>query len=90
MNLKNIATLILLLFVLTGNVFAEKPQLTLVGWGIHKKNLDKFFADAEEVGFDVLITWSTDPVFLAKSVGLGATHNNQDCSSCGHGVDDHD
>ena len=75
MNLKNIATLILLLFVFTGNLFSEEPQLTLVAWGIDKKNLDKFFADAEEVGFDVLITWSTDPVFLKKAVKLGEKHN---------------
>jgi hypothetical protein len=75
MNFKKNAVLLLLLFVLTGNIFAEKSQLTLVGWGIDEKNIDQFFADAEEVGFDVLITWSTDPVFLKKAVTLGEKYN---------------
>ena len=65
----------LVLFIFIGNIFAEELQLTLVGWGIDRKNIDKFFADAEEVGFDVLITWSTDPVFLKKAVKVGEKYN---------------
>lgn len=48
---------------------------TLTGWGIDAKNPDKFIADAEEVGFDVLITWSNDPVFLNKTVEIAKKHN---------------
>ena len=51
------------------------PELTLVGWGINAKNLDTFFADAAEIGFDALITESTDSVFLEKAVNLGKIHN---------------
>ncbi len=51
------------------------PQLTLVGWGLDAKNLDTFFAGAAEVGFDELITSSTDPVFLEKAVNLGGMYN---------------
>jgi hypothetical protein len=49
--------------------------VTLVGWGVDHKNLDSFMADAEAVGFDVLITWSTDPVELAKTVQAAGKHN---------------
>jgi len=75
MSLKKSVILILSFFVLAGNVFSEQVQRTLVGWGIDKKNTDHFLTEAEEVGFDVLITWSTDPVFLEKAVKLGEKHN---------------
>lgn len=55
--------------------------VTLTGWGISEKNLDKFIADAKAVGFDVLITWSTDPVFLKKAVEAG-NRNNIKIFSC--------
>ena len=68
----------LMIFVSLGmfNGFADDSKsITLTGWGIDAKNPDKFIADAEEVGFDVLITWSTDPVFLKKAVEGGKKHN---------------
>jgi hypothetical protein len=47
----------------------------LTGWGTDSKNLEKFIADAEEVGFDVLISGSNDPVFLKKTVEVAKKHN---------------
>ena len=56
--------------------FADSNNsITLTGWGIDEKNTDKFIADAAAVGFDVLITWSNDPVFLEKAVKCGNRHN---------------
>lgn len=74
MKQKIIVTLILLACLVCTVSFGNS-NLTLVGWGIDKKNLDKFFADAAEVGFDVLITWSTDPEFLKKAVEAGNKYN---------------
>jgi len=55
---------------------AESPgDLTLAGWGIDERNLDTFFADAAAVGFDELITWTTDPGMLAKAVAAGEKHH---------------
>jgi hypothetical protein len=62
----------------SGSKSNSQPQnqdLTLVGWGIDFKNLDKFFADAESVGFDVLVTWSIDVELLKKAVEAGEKHN---------------
>lgn len=54
---------------------ADSDDLTLVGWGISRSDLDAFMAEAEAVGFDALITWSTDPEFLTRAVEAGAEHN---------------
>ena len=52
--------------------FADGDRsVTLTGWGIDEKNLDQCMADAAAVGFDELITWSTDPAFLRKAVAAG-------------------
>jgi hypothetical protein len=75
MKQKIITSLILLILGLTGTASSENTKLTLVGWGIDKKNVDKFFFEAAKVGFDVLITWSTDPEFLKKAVKAGKKHN---------------
>ncbi|MEA3400174.1 MAG: hypothetical protein U9R79_02910 [Armatimonadota bacterium] len=56
-------------------VAAENDTVTLTGWGIDAKNLDAFMAEAEAVGFDALITWSTDPELLRRAVEAGARHN---------------
>ena len=75
MKKKTIMALILLSCGLISSGFSENQNLTLVGWGIDSKNLDKFFADAESVGFDVLVTWSIDVEFLKKAVEAGKKHN---------------
>ncbi|MGC9318432.1 MAG: hypothetical protein ACP5KN_10430 [Armatimonadota bacterium] len=54
---------------------AQDDTVTLTGWGIDAKDLDAFMADAAEVGFDALITWSTDPQFLGRAVEAGARHD---------------
>ncbi|MCD6360039.1 MAG: hypothetical protein J7M38_04180 [Armatimonadetes bacterium] len=53
----------------------DGDDLTLVGWGVDRKNLDGFMAGAAEVGFDVIITWSTDPAALEEIVKAAAPHN---------------
>jgi len=55
--------------------FCADGPLTLVGWGIDFKNLEAFMAEAEAVGFDVLITGSNDPDLLLRAVEAGAKHN---------------
>jgi len=56
--------------------FADNSKnVTLTGWGIDEKDTDKFVADAGAVGFDALITWSTNPVFLKKAVEAGKRNN---------------
>jgi len=69
-----IAAVIALLVVSRG-FGDDSGNVTLVGWGIDEKNLDTFIAEAEAVGFDALITWSTDPVFLGRAVEAGSRHN---------------
>ena len=55
--------------------FADNSKtVTLAGWGIDEKNPEKFLAEAEAVGFDELITWSNDPVFLKNAVEAGGMH----------------
>ena len=66
---------IVVLLAMSGGFADNRKSVTLAGWGIDEKNLDKFIADAEAVGFDVLITWSTDPVFLKKAVEAGKRNN---------------
>jgi hypothetical protein len=57
------------------NGFADNNNnITLTGWEIDEKNTEKFIADAAAVGFDVLITWSNNPVFLEKAVKCGNQH----------------
>jgi len=46
-----------------------------MGWGINEQNPDKFIADAKEVGFDKLISWSNDSAFLMKAVEAGDRNN---------------
>ena len=75
MNCKILCFLAISIFLAIYNGFADDKAVTLTGWGIEEKNLDKFIADAEDVGFDVLITWSTDPAFLKKAVEAGRKHN---------------
>ncbi len=58
----------------SGGFADDSKTVTLTGWGIDGKNLDKFIADAEAVGFDVLIG-SADPVSLKKAVEAGKNHN---------------
>ena len=66
-------SIIVILLAISSGFSDESKDITLVGWGI--ENHDKFFSDAEAIGFDVLITWSTDPVFLKKAVETGKRHN---------------
>ncbi len=54
---------------------ADADELTLVGWGIVGKDLDTFMADAADVGFDALITGSTDRQFLARAVEAAAEYD---------------
>ncbi len=64
----------LILSVVAADTDDAEP-LTLSGWGIDEVHTDQFMADAAAVGFDALITWSTDPVFIAKAVEAGEKHN---------------
>ena len=75
MNTTITTALFFIFFIFSISGFAEEPQLTLVGWGMDDENTDEFFADAKKVGFDVLITWSTEPLFLEKAVELGEKHD---------------
>jgi hypothetical protein len=68
-----IVILALFIFACQNNI--NQKNLILTGWGIDEKNTDKFIADAREVGFDELITWSTDPDFLKKTVEAGDRNN---------------
>lgn len=52
----------------------EDKRVHLAGWGIDDKNLEPFMAAAAAVGFDTLITWTTDPVILTRDVAAGAKH----------------
>lgn len=76
MTYKILCYLIIVVSLAMPSGFADNNKtVTLAGWGIDEKNPDKFIADAEAVGFDVLITWSTDPVFLKKAVEAGKKNN---------------
>lgn len=56
--------------------FAENSKtVALTGWGIDKKNPEKFIEEAAAVGFDELITESKDPVFLKRAVEAGRIHH---------------
>ena len=74
-NLKFSVIFILLLYGLFSNVSGADVKPTLVGWGIDRKNPEKFLKAAKEVGFDVIITWSTDEKFLKRAVKAGSKHN---------------
>ncbi|NLO05116.1 MAG: hypothetical protein GX131_04725 [candidate division WS1 bacterium] len=50
-------------------------DLVLSGWGLDAKNMETFLEQAADVGFDALITGSTDPEFLAQAVEAAAKHN---------------
>jgi len=63
------------LAISSGFAADNRKTVTLTGWGIDGDNPDKFIADAKSVGFDVLISWSTDPVFLKKAVESGKRNN---------------
>lgn len=67
--------LVILCFLTISGFADDIKTVTLTGWGVDAKNTDKFIADAEAVGFDVLITGSNDPVFLKKAVESGKNHN---------------
>ena len=69
------AVVILLSCGLISTCCSETPELTLVGWGIDATDINRFFADANSVGFDALITWSTDAEFLTEAVEAGNKHN---------------
>ncbi len=72
------------LLALSGGAFGSadiSKSIKLVGWGIDEKDPNKFIVDARNVGFDELITWSTDSAFLKKAVGIGK-NNNIKISSC--------
>lgn len=59
-------------------VAADRDKPALIGWGINgtdEKSLDVFMSKAADVGFDALITWSVDPVFLRKAVEAGAKYH---------------
>ena len=58
-------------FTVSDGFADDRKTVTLTGWGIDAKNPDKFIKNAEEVGFNVLITWSTDPIFLKRTVETG-------------------
>lgn len=51
--------------------------LTLTGWGIDERHLEAFMAQAAAVGFDALITGTTDPVALKPIVEAGRKHQIQ-------------
>lgn len=53
---------------------AEGDDVILTGWGIDGKDPEGFMAAARAVGFDKLITTSTDPVALGRFVAAGASH----------------
>ncbi len=53
---------------------ADGDGITLTGWGLATANLEGFMAEAEAIGFDFLITGSTDPEFLRRAVAAGAQH----------------
>ncbi len=57
-----------------GSTVGEPEDLTLVGWGVESTELDSFMVRAREVGFDVLITSTADPVKLEAIVEVGARH----------------
>jgi len=65
---------LIMLAALVAGCAEERNNLKLVGWGIDEKNLESFMVQAEAVGFDELITWSNDPVFLAKAVAGAGPH----------------
>ena len=68
--------LMIVVWLTMSNGFADNnKKLTLTGWGIDGKNPEQFITDAAAVGFDVLITWSNNPVFLKKAVEAGKRHN---------------
>jgi hypothetical protein len=54
---------------------ANIKAVKLTGWGIDKKNPEKFIEEAKAVGFDELITESLDPVFLKRAVEAGRIHH---------------
>ncbi len=65
-----------LALILTCTCFARGDTArTLVGWGIPNRGMERFVADAAEVGFDVLIYGSNDPKMLAQAVKAGQKHN---------------
>jgi hypothetical protein len=68
-----------LLLAMTGSQADEPASRTLAGWGINEKSdenaLATFMAQAREVGFDEIITWSTDSKFLRKAVEAGRKQN---------------
>ena len=53
---------------------ADSGTVTLTGWGVDTKNLDAFMAEAQSVGFDTLIMWSTDSALIGRAVEAGARH----------------
>jgi hypothetical protein len=64
-----------MLCCLFSGIYSAASELTLVGWGMDKKNPEKFFKDAAEVGFDVIITWSNDRKLLETAVKAAQKHN---------------
>ena len=74
-TLKFFMAFVLLLCGLFINVSGGNTKPALVGWGIDRKNPETFLTAAKEVGFDVIITWSTDEKLLKRAVKAGNKHN---------------
>lgn len=75
MKYRMLSMVIALFIFVPGLPAAEDVPLTLCGWGIDMKNPDAFCTRAAAVGFDTLITWSTDPEFLQKVAAAGEKHD---------------
>lgn len=68
--------LAVVMFLVTTVGFAgTREPVTLAGWGLDQKNPEKFIAQAAEVGFDVLITWSNSPAVLQRAAEAGKRNN---------------
>ena len=72
-------SMIIVLLTICSGFAGESKTVTLAGWfdekNLNETNLDQFMTDAEAIGFDALITSSTDPVFLNKAVEAGRKKN---------------
>jgi hypothetical protein len=75
MKIKLALVTLAVLWALSAGYAADGGKVTLTGWGIDEKNLDSFLAQAEAVGFDELITGTTNPEALARIVAAAQARN---------------
>jgi hypothetical protein len=73
-RLLGIATIAIVWAVSIGFAADGKP-VTLTGWGIDEKNLESFLSKAEAVGFDALISGTTNPEALTLVVAAARARN---------------